>query len=115
MNHRVSTDGLRAVVLSAERRAFCAGLDMESFRGMSGKGGTSVNTRGLAARTHGKSPLAVRAAKRLLNRACTSDPEAGLIAEAKEQEALIGSANQVEAIRSNLDKRGPSFADVRAS
>jgi enoyl-CoA hydratase/carnithine racemase len=228
-----STGGLRAVVLSGEGRAFCAGLDMESFRGMSGNGSAGVNTRGLAERTHGiankfqhivwgwrelpvpviaavhgvafggglqlalgadmryadkaarfsvretnwglipdmcgtqlmrhlaredivreltytarifsaeealsfglvtrlveqplteamtvaheiagRSPHAVRAAKRLLNQAGTADPQTGLIAEAKEQEALVGSANQVEAIRSNLDRRAPVFADVLAS
>jgi enoyl-CoA hydratase/carnithine racemase len=224
-------DGLRAVVLSGEGRAFCAGLDMESFRGMSGNGG-GVNTRGLAERTHGiankfqhivwgwrelpvpviaavhgvaygggfqlalgadiryadkdarfsvrethwglipdmcgtqlmrhlaredivreltytarifsaeealsfgliiriadharedalviardiagKSPHAIRAAKRLLNGACTAEPEAGLIAEANEQEALIGSANQIEAIHSNFEKRAGNFSEVSA-
>jgi enoyl-CoA hydratase/carnithine racemase len=224
-------DGLRAVVLSGEGRAFCAGLDMESFRGMSGNGG-GVNTRGLAERTHGiankfqhivwgwrelpvpviaaihgvaygggfqlalgadiryadkdarfsvrethwglipdmcgtqlmrhlaredivreltytarifsaeealsfglitriadharedalviardiagKSPHAIRAAKRLLNGACTAEPEAGLIAEANEQEALIGSINQIEAIHSNFEKRAGNFAEVLA-
>jgi enoyl-CoA hydratase/carnithine racemase len=225
-------DGLRAVVLSGEGRAFCAGLDMESFRGMSGNGG-GVNTRRLAERTHGianrfqhivwawrelavpviaavhgvafgggfqlalgadlryadkgtrfsvrethwglipdmcgtqlmrhlaredvireltytarifsaeealslgfitriaddaraealaiareiagKSPHAIRAAKRLLNAACTADPETGLIAEANEQEALIGSANQLEAIRSNFEKRAGNFTEASAS
>lgn len=223
-------EGLRAVVLSGEGRAFCAGLDMESFRGMSGNGG--ANTRGLAERTHGianrfqhivwgwrelpvpviaavhgvaygggfqlalgadlryaakdtrfsvrethwglvpdmcgtqlmrhlaredivreltytarifsaddalsfglitrivedarvealavardiagKSPHAIRAAKRLFNAACTAEPQAGLIAEANEQEALIGGANQVEAIRSNFEKRAGNFAEVSA-
>jgi enoyl-CoA hydratase/carnithine racemase len=228
-----SAEALRAVVLSGEGRAFCAGLDMESFRGMSSNGSAGVNTRGLAERTHGianrfqhivwgwrklpvpviaavhgvafgggfqlalgadlryaakdarfsvmeakwglipdmagtqlmrhlaredivreltytarifsadealslgfvtriaedphveamaiardiagKSPHAIRAAKRLLNEACTAEPEAGLIAEANEQEALVGSANQVEAIRSNLEKRAPNFTEVHVS
>jgi enoyl-CoA hydratase/carnithine racemase len=60
----------------------------------------------------GKSPHAIRAAKRLLNKASTADPETGLIAEADEQEALVGSLNQVEAIRANLEKRPPAFADA---
>jgi enoyl-CoA hydratase/carnithine racemase len=225
-----SAEGLRAAVLSGEGRAFCAGLDMESFRGMTGNGSTGVNTRGLADRTHGianrfqhivwgwrelqvpviaavhgvafgggfqlalgadlryadkdarfsvmeakwglipdmagtqlmrhlaredivreltytarifsaeealsfgfvtrmmedyrgeamriardiagKSPHAIRAAKRLLNKASIVEPEAGLIAEAKEQEALVGSANQVEAIRANLESRAPVFAET---
>ena len=223
-------EGLRAVVLSGEGRAFCAGLDMESFKGMSGGGKSGVNARGLAERTHGianrfqhivwgwrelpvpvivavhgvafgggfqlalggdlryadkdarfsimeakwglipdmagtqlmrhlaredvvreltytarifsaeealtfgfvtriaddprgeamaiardiagKSPHAIRAAKRLLNQACTADPEAGLIAEAEAQEALVGSANQIEAIRANLEKRAAAFAET---
>jgi enoyl-CoA hydratase/carnithine racemase len=60
----------------------------------------------------GKSPDAIRAAKRLLNQAGTVDPEAGLIAEAHEQEALVGSVNQIEAIRANLEKRAPAFAET---
>jgi enoyl-CoA hydratase/carnithine racemase len=225
-----AAEGLRAVVLSGEGRAFCAGLDMDSFRGMSGSGTGGVKARGLAERTHGiankfqhivwgwrelpvpviaavhgvafgggfqlalgadlryadndtrfsvmeakwglipdmcgtqlmrhlagedivreltytarifsaeealsfgfvtrlaenpraeamaiardiagKSPHAIRAAKRLLNQAYTANPEAGLIAEANEQEALVGSANQVEAIRANLEKRAASFAEA---
>jgi enoyl-CoA hydratase/carnithine racemase len=225
-----ATEGLRAVVLSGEGRAFCAGLDTESFRSMSGNGGGPVNTRRLAERTHGianrfqhivwgwrelpvpvvaavhgvaygggfqlalgadiryadkdarfsirethwglipdmggtqlmrhlaredivreltctarifsaqealafgfvtriaddaraeavaiardiagKSPHAIRAAKRLFNGACTAEPETGLIAEANEQEALVGSANQIEAIHANFEKREGNFAEV---
>ncbi|WP_375460405.1 crotonase/enoyl-CoA hydratase family protein [uncultured Enterovirga sp.] len=45
--------GLRAVVLSGEGRAFCAGLDMASFAALaSGEGGGLVPGR-LADRTHG--------------------------------------------------------------
>ena len=43
--------GLRAVVLSGEGRAFCAGLDTSRFAAMSGGGETKL--RDLAARTHG--------------------------------------------------------------
>jgi len=60
-----------------------------------------------------KSPDAVRAAKRLFNAARVSEPGAGLIAEAIEQQALIGSRNQIEAVRANLEKRAPDFADAR--
>ncbi|HEY5072322.1 MAG TPA: crotonase/enoyl-CoA hydratase family protein [Caulobacteraceae bacterium] len=60
-----------------------------------------------------KNPDAVRAAKRLLNAAPTSDPAAGLIEETREQIALIGSPNQVEAVMANMQKRGPAFADPR--
>jgi enoyl-CoA hydratase/carnithine racemase len=60
----------------------------------------------------GKSPHAIRAAKRLLNLAATSEPAAGLVAESVEQQALIGTPNQLEAVMANLGKREARFADV---
>src|SRR6202011_1848863 len=49
--------GLRAVVLSGDGRAFCAGLDMGQFAKMGEKGAGSGTkdgeTRDLTARTHG--------------------------------------------------------------
>ena len=58
----------------------------------------------------GKSPDAVRAAKRLLNK-LSVDPGPALLAESVEQMQLIGSPNQLEAVRANIDKRAPRFAD----
>ena len=58
-----------------------------------------------------QSPHAVRAAKRLLNTAPFVTAENGLIAESVEQQALMGSANQTEAVKANLGKRPPRFAD----
>ena len=65
----------------------------------------------LAREIAGKSPSAIRAAKRLLNRAAVAGEAAGMLAESVEQEALIGSPNQVEAISANLEKRAPRFTD----
>jgi enoyl-CoA hydratase/carnithine racemase len=48
--------GLRAVVLSGEGRAFCAGLDMGRFAAMNEKGGNGIaggEKRDLSVRTHG--------------------------------------------------------------
>src|SRR6202171_6416806 len=48
--------GLRAVVLSGEGRAFCAGVDMGRFAAMKEKGGNGVaggENRDLSVRTHG--------------------------------------------------------------
>ena len=224
--------GLRAVVLSGEGRAFCAGLDMGRFAAMNEKGGNGVaggESRDLAARTHGlanfpqqavwgwrqlpvpviaaiqgvafgggfqlalgadmrflapgarmsimeikwglvpdmagtpilaslvrddilreltytgrifsaqealsyglatricddpraaafevareiagKSPEAIRAAKRMLN-SLAIDPGPALLAESVEQMKLMGGPNQLEAVRANIDKRAPRFADV---
>ncbi|MET4206531.1 crotonase/enoyl-CoA hydratase family protein [Bradyrhizobium sp. LA2.1] len=58
----------------------------------------------------GKSPDAIRAAKRLLNN-LSVDPGPALLAESVEQQKLIGSANQTEAVRSNLEKRAPRYVD----
>ncbi|MFO1115659.1 MAG: crotonase/enoyl-CoA hydratase family protein [Beijerinckiaceae bacterium] len=225
-----SMKGLRAVVLSGEGRAFCAGLDMGRFQDMKDKGEAMAGLRDLRARTHGpankpqwaawlwrelpvpviaavhgvafgggfqvalgadmryatpdakmsvmeirwglvpdvagtqlmrhlaredivreltytgrvfsgeeafsyglvtrvcaepraaaletareiadKNPHAIRAAKRLLNLAVATDAETGLIAESAEQVKLIGSANQIEAVRAQMEKRLPKFAEA---
>lgn len=221
--------GLRAVVLSGEGRAFCAGLDMGRFEAMKTQGAALAGTRDLRARTHGpankpqwaawvwrelpvpviaavhgvalgggfqlalgadmryatpdckmsileirwglvpdvagtqimrhlaredivreltytgrifsgeeafqygfvtrvtsdpraaaletareiaaKNPHAIRAAKRLLNLAVVTDVQTGLEAESVEQYALIGSPNQVEAVKAQMEKRAPNFAE----
>ncbi|MGB3866337.1 MAG: crotonase/enoyl-CoA hydratase family protein [Xanthobacteraceae bacterium] len=58
----------------------------------------------------GKNPAAIRAAKRLMNNLGT-DPASALVAESYEQQALIGSPNQSEAVRANIEKRAPNFVD----
>jgi enoyl-CoA hydratase/carnithine racemase len=65
----------------------------------------------LAAEIASKNPHAIRAGKRLLNLMGEADQHAILLAESQEQGALIASANQVEAVMANLQKRAPSFAD----
>jgi enoyl-CoA hydratase/carnithine racemase len=57
------------------------------------------------------SPHAIRSVKRLLTQAVASDACAGLTAETMEQKALLGSANQIEAVRANLEKRVPSWSN----
>ena len=63
----------------------------------------------LARSIAGRSPDAVRAAKRLLD--LPSDRAAGFAAEQEEITALIGSANQVEAVTAAFEKRSPRFTD----
>lgn len=58
-----------------------------------------------------RSPDAVRAAKRLLNAPAERFALQQLQAESREQIALLGSANQREAVLSNLEKRLPAFVD----
>src|ERR1700689_4630257 len=59
----------------------------------------------------GKSPDAIRAAKRMLSK-LSVDPGPALTAESVEQQRLLGSPNQTEAVRANIEKRAPRFADV---
>lgn len=61
-----------------------------------------------------KSPDAIRAAKRLLNDATFGDAANRLLAESVEQQALIGSRNQLEAMQANIGKRTPRFTDPQA-
>jgi enoyl-CoA hydratase/carnithine racemase len=65
----------------------------------------------LAREIAGRSPDAVRGAKRLYNQAGEQDAGAILRAESREQKALIGTTNQMEAVMANIEKRPPVFRD----
>jgi enoyl-CoA hydratase/carnithine racemase len=60
----------------------------------------------------GRSPHAIRAAKRLLDLAGRTDLASGFAAEQEEIRALIGSPNQVEAVTARFEKRAPVFVDI---
>jgi enoyl-CoA hydratase/carnithine racemase len=60
----------------------------------------------------GRSPHAVRAAKRLLDMAGRVGLRTGFAAEQTEIGALIGSPNQVEAVTARFEKRPPVFTEV---
>lgn len=68
--------------------------------------------RAMAAQIAGRSPHAVQAGKRLLNALADSSAAELLLAETTEQVALIGSPNQVEAIRAGVAQRTPQFQEV---
>jgi enoyl-CoA hydratase/carnithine racemase len=65
----------------------------------------------LAAEIASKNPDAIRAGKRLLNLALEADQHTIFKAESDEQAALIGSPNQVEAVKASMEKRAAVFAD----
>lgn len=65
----------------------------------------------LATEIASKNPAAIRAGKRLLDMAHDADPHTILLLESKEQGALIGSPNQIEAVMSNMQKRTAVYAD----
>ncbi|MCZ6655775.1 MAG: crotonase/enoyl-CoA hydratase family protein [Gammaproteobacteria bacterium] len=65
----------------------------------------------LAEEIASKSPDAVRAGKRLYETSWRADARTGLELESTLQMQLIGSANQIEAVKANFAKRDPNFED----
>jgi enoyl-CoA hydratase/carnithine racemase len=65
----------------------------------------------LAAEIAGRSPEAVRAAKRLYETAWHGPAEEGLLLETELQVGLLGSRNQLEAVRAGFLKEPPAFQD----
>ncbi len=68
----------------------------------------------LAAEIASRSPDAVRAAKRLFDEAWTASARQSLALEAQLQLSLIGSPNQLEAVRAGMTKEPAEFADPGA-
>lgn len=68
-----------------------------------------ADARALARQVAASNPDAIRAAKRLFNTASPVDAARVLVAEAFEQQRLIGSANQREAVQAALENRAPVF------
>jgi enoyl-CoA hydratase/carnithine racemase len=60
----------------------------------------------------GRSPHAMRGGKRLMKVMEAGDAAAILRAESDEQIKLIGSANQIEAVMANMQKRAPKFSEA---
>ncbi len=70
-----------------------------------------ATARRIAQECADKSPDAIRGIKRLVNEAWSRSEKESLALEAQLQLRLLGSANQSEAVRANLEKRKPDFAD----
>src|SRR5436190_506685 len=69
--------------------------------------------KGLAAEIASRSPDATRAAKRLYDSSWHGPVEDGLLLETELQTGLIGSPNQIEAVRAGMAKEPANFADGR--
>ena len=65
----------------------------------------------LATEIAGRSPDAVRGAKRLLQESWSASPVEGLRLEAELQRSLIGSPNQIAAVTAGFTKQAPEFID----
>ncbi len=69
-----------------------------------------ARARALAAEIAGRSPAAIRAAKRLLNLAEEGDEAAILMAESEIQSEVIGKPEQIECVMAGIANRPPKFA-----
>jgi len=68
-----------------------------------------ADARAMAGRIASQSPSAIRAAKRLLNGASPVDAATVLLCESHEQQRLIGSAHQREAVAAALENRPANY------
>ena len=73
-----------------------------------------ATAQSLAREIAGRSPDAIRAIKRLINESWQADAPASLRREAELQLAVMGGANQMEAVTANREKRAPNFGDPEA-
>lgn len=106
--HNVRSDVLRLLTYTAEpvtaEQGLAWGLVTELAEDPVAR---AMEIAGLIA---GKSPSAIRAAKRLIDFAETgADEKAVLLEESREQANLIGGAHQKEVIAANMEKRAPRF------
>jgi enoyl-CoA hydratase/carnithine racemase len=70
-----------------------------------------ATSRRVAQECADRSPDAIRGIKRLVNESWSLSEDDSLALEARLQLRLLGSTNQAEAVRANLEKRKPDFVD----
>jgi enoyl-CoA hydratase/carnithine racemase len=58
-----------------------------------------------------KNPDAIRASKKILEASHYQTAEEGLLMESAEQDKIMGTPNQIEAVMAELQKRKPDFVD----
>jgi len=113
-----ATQGLRELVpLDVAKRLIFTGDVIDGEQAVAWNLGTELSQKpvedalALAGRIARRSPEAVRAAKWLLNRSRRVPVAEGLADEFRCSAALMGAANQTEAVMAKLQKREPEFAD----
>ena len=67
----------------------------------------------LAREIAAKSPDAIRAGKKLFQESWLGTRREGFALEESLQRGLVGSANQMEAVQANMEKREPRFTDPK--
>ena len=106
--HSVRSDVMRLLTYTAEPVTAEQGLPMGLVTELADD--PVARAMELAGSIAGKSPSAIRAAKRLIDFAESgADEKAVLLEESREQANLIGGAHQKEVIAANMGKRAPTF------
>lgn len=108
MPQLMRSDVIRRMMYSAEPVTAEKGVDWGFVTELSED--PLAAAQALATEIAGKSPSAVRGAKRLMAFAESgADEDAVLLEESREQAALVGGKDQLEVIAANMQKRAPNF------
>ncbi len=103
----VRADVLRRMTYTAEEVSAEEGLALGLVTEIAAE--PLARARALAEAIAGRSPSAIRAAKRLISKAYTAGAAEVLLAESREQTDLIGKPDQMEVIAANMAGRAPKF------
>jgi len=106
---RVRDDHLRELAYTA--REFDAEAGRETGFVSHVDADPQARAMAIAREIAGRNPHAVRGVKRLANAALDKASDKILLNESHEQQALLGSKNQMEAIAANMQMRPPLFED----
>ncbi len=109
LRHIVAADKIKELAWSA--RVFDAGDALELGLVTAIHADPLDAARKFADDCAGRSPGAIQGIKRLVNEAWSLSEAESLALEAKLQLGIMGSPNQVEAVRANLENRQPKFSD----
>lgn len=109
LRHIMRVDKIKELALSARIIEAAEALELGLVTGIHDDPLTAA--RQFASDCAACSPQAIRGIKRLVNEAWNLSEADSLALEATLQTRIMGSANQVEAVMANLQKRPPNFTD----
>lgn len=109
LRHIMAVDRVKELAMSARIFDAAEALDLGLLTGIHEDPLTAA--REFAGECAARSPEAIRGIKRLLNEAWDMSEADALALEAKLQYRIMGSANQIEAVTANMQKRAPVFKD----
>lgn len=109
LRHIMPVDKVKELAMSARIFDAAEALDFGLLTGIHDD--PLAAARQYAAEVATRSPEAIRGIKRLVNEAWNLSEAEALALEARLQHRIMGSANQVEAVTANLQKRAPEFKD----